>query len=278
MTLPSPTYTRELLKAGIDRLGWQVGAYTYGNPNVIVHGRKTSGRLVIGKFCSIASRVSIFLGGEHRPDWTTTYPFTVFGHEWPTGRGITGHPTHKGDVVIGNDVWIGEGARIMSGVTIGHGAVIGNSALVTVDVPDYGIAIGNPARTLKKRFPEATIARLLELKWWDWDEQTIKRAIPLMCSVDIELFLNTFESGNHSVAETRIQELDGLPPSVPVQEPQPLSDKQLEAAVSFARKLLQGEIPVSTERAMEIAQGLVDAHRKLEAFRSAAVVRTSRAT
>ena len=278
MTLPSPTYTRELLKAGIDRLGWEVGAYTYGNPKVVVHGRKTSGRLVIGKFCSIASRVSIFLGGEHRPDWTTTYPFTAFEKEWPTGRGISGHPAHKGDVVIGNDVWIGEGARIMSGVTIGHGAVIGNSALVTVDVPDYGIAIGNPARTLKKRFPEATIARLLKLKWWDWDEQRIERAIPLMCSVGIELFLDTFESGTHSVAEPRIQEFDGIPPSTLVQEPKPLSEKQLGAAVSFARKLIQGEIPVSTERAMEIAQGLVDAHRKLEAFRSSAQVQKSKET
>lgn len=185
-------FTKDFLKAGIEKSAWKVGDHSYGAPQVIAQGK--SGKLVIGKYCSISSGVSIFLGSEHRADWVTTYPFPAFRLDWPSAQEIAGHPATKGDVVIGNDVWIGNGARIMSGVTIGHGAVIGSSALVAVDVPDYGIATGNPARTLKKRFSEATISRLLKLKWWDWDEKKIMDATPLLCSADIEAFLQTYET------------------------------------------------------------------------------------
>jgi chloramphenicol O-acetyltransferase type B len=180
------------LKNGIEKFGWTVGRYSYGNPTVVNFAN--SGKLEIGKYCSIASGVTIFLGGEHRTDWVTTYPFSVFPKKWPTGAQVPGHPASKGDVVIGHDVWIGHSATIMSGVTIGHGAVVANHAVVMADVPDYGIAIGNPARTFKKRFSDEAISKLLDLKWWDWTDAQIAEALPLMLSTNIEHFLETYKS------------------------------------------------------------------------------------
>jgi virginiamycin A acetyltransferase len=76
----------------------------------------------------------------------------------------------KGDVRIGNDVWVGRAATIFSGVTIGDGAVIGAHSLVTTDAPPYAVFGGNPAKLIKKRFPEETISALLSIAWWDWPE------------------------------------------------------------------------------------------------------------
>jgi hypothetical protein len=154
----------------------------------------SDGKLSIGKFCSIASGVKILLGGEHRIDWVTTYPFSALTAAWPTGNQIFGLPASKGDVVIGNDVWIGTDATIMSGVKIGNGAVIGAGAVVASDVPDYGIVLGNPARVTRKRFSDDVILRLLRLKWWDWPDRTIREAVPLLCSNNVELFLNKYEN------------------------------------------------------------------------------------
>ena len=184
-------YTKDHFKAEIDKFGWEIGEYSYGRPNVVLpHDDR---RLFIGKFCSIAGGVNIFLFSEHRSDWVTTYPFSVLSGAWPTARPILGHPTSKGNVVIGHDVWIGDSATIMSGVTIGNGAVIANRAVIMDDVPDYGIAIGNPGRTFRKRFNDATVTRLLKLKWWDWPDDKIREALPVMCSIDVELFLRTYE-------------------------------------------------------------------------------------
>lgn len=185
------TFLRNILKKGIISSGWTVGKYSYGAPVVVNHNN--SGKLHIGNYCSIAGDVKIFLGGDHRTDWVTTYPFSVFPRKWPTGAAIQGHPASKGDVVIGHDVWIGHGATIMSGVTIGNGAVIGNAAVVISDVPDYGIAIGNPARTFRKRFSDDVVERLLRLQWWDWTDAKIAEALPLMLTQDTELFLTTYE-------------------------------------------------------------------------------------
>ena len=81
----------------------------------------------IGKFCSLAEEVVFILGGEHRADWITTYPFNALFDE---GAHITGHPSSKGDIVVGNDVWIGYQSCILSGVTIGNGAIIGAKVLL----------------------------------------------------------------------------------------------------------------------------------------------------
>src|SRR4030095_4167165 len=102
-----------------------------------------------------------------RPDWVTTYPFNVLD---PRFAHISGHPRSKGDVAIGNDVWVGRAAVILSGVRVGAGAGIGAYALVTKDVPDYSIVGGNPARLLRMRFTPEIVAKLRDIRWWDWPE------------------------------------------------------------------------------------------------------------
>lgn len=94
---------------------------------------------------------------------------------------------NKGDIVIGNDVWIGYEAVILSGVTIGDGAIIGTRAVVTKDVPSYTIVGGVPAKPIRKRFDEETIQKLEEIRWWDWEEERIKKNIQAIQSGDINM-------------------------------------------------------------------------------------------
>lgn len=170
-------------RAALAELPCDVGDYTYGVPRVRWWGEPA--RLRIGKFCSIADDVRIFLGGNHRVDWVSTYPFTAFADRWPKAQDIQGHPTTGGDVTIGNDVWIASTVLILSGVTIGDGAAIGSGAVVTRDVEPYSIVVGNPAREIAKRFDDDTIQFLLELRWWDWPEEKIRRHVDILCSTDI---------------------------------------------------------------------------------------------
>ncbi len=93
---------------------------------------------------------------------------------------------NKGDIVIGNDVWIGYEAVVMPGVHIGDGAIIGTRAVVTRDVPPYGIVGGVPARIIKYRFDEPTIQMLLKIKWWDWDIHKIKTNLPIIQQIDLQ--------------------------------------------------------------------------------------------
>ncbi|CAN5649644.1 CatB-related O-acetyltransferase [soil metagenome] len=168
----------------------RIGRYSYGSPEI--HDWGEGARLEMGSFCSVAAGVQIFLGGEHRTDWVTTFPFNVL---WPEARDIKGHPRTKGDVRIGNDVWIGFEAVILSGVTIGDGAVIGTRAVVSKDVPAYAVVAGNPAQVMRFRFPETVIARLVKAQWWTWDDTRIAKHLPLMLSGDIEGFLEAAEEG-----------------------------------------------------------------------------------
>ena len=163
---------------------YDIGKGTYGKPLILSWGEKAT--IKIGSYCSLADGAIIFLGGEHRPDWVTTYPLNL---HWEKGP-IEGLPATKGDVVIGNDVWIGLGATIMSGVNIGDGAVIATRSLITKDVPPYAIVGGNPASIIKKRFNDGIIKKLLDIKWWDWEDEQIEKAIPIFLSNDIEAFIN----------------------------------------------------------------------------------------
>ena len=163
---------------------YSVGKFTYGEPTVLSWGEKAT--LVIGNFCSIAGGVTILLGGEHRPDWVTTFPFSKFFTEFQT---ITGHPATKGDVTIGNDVWIGMNSLILSGVNIGDGAVIGANSVIARDVEPYSMVAGNPAKLIRKRFDQTTIDKLLKIKWWNWDVQRIKENVSLMLSTKVKEFV-----------------------------------------------------------------------------------------
>ena len=105
------------------------------------------------------------------------YPFPIFFEECGTDAGAVADAwDNRGDIVVGNDVWIGYQAVILSGVTIGDGAIIGTRAVVTKDVPPYTIVGGVPAKPIRRRFDDAVIACLEALRWWDWDEERIRRA------------------------------------------------------------------------------------------------------
>lgn len=160
-----------------------IGEYTYGKPNVLFENENAN--LKIGKFCSIADNVTIFLGGNHRTDWISTYPFNALNEFFPDSSNIQGHPSTKGDVKIGNDVWIGKNVIIMSGISIGDGAVLAAGAVIVKNVGDYEIHGGNPAKLLKLRFKEEEIIKLKNIKWWNWDIEKIKQNINLLCSNNI---------------------------------------------------------------------------------------------
>jgi acetyltransferase-like isoleucine patch superfamily enzyme len=167
----------------------KVGRHTYGHEQITIRHWGEPAELRIGSFCSIADRVEVFLGGNHRPDWVTTFPFPAFSERWPGAGGIEGVPSTNGDVVIGNDVWIGSNATIMSGVEVGDGAVVGTNSCVTRDVAPFAIVGGNPARQLRLRFDAETIQKLLALRWWNWSDERIVANMQFLCSGDIERFL-----------------------------------------------------------------------------------------
>ncbi len=163
---------------------WDIGPGSYGRVQVKKFGN--DGRLYIGAYSSFASGVQILLGGEHRTDWVTTYPFSQMDHRLRT---VKGHPASRGDVRIGSDVWVGREAMILSGVTIGDGAVIGARSVVSRDVPPYGVASGNPATLRRTRFPPEQVERLLAAQWWSWPRAEIDAAMPKLLNGDIESFL-----------------------------------------------------------------------------------------
>ena len=146
----------------------------------------TGDKLIIGKFCMIASDVTFIMNGaNHLNDAISTYPFAVFGDAWSNAMEGKEYP-YKGDTLIGNDVWIGYGATIMPGVTIGDGAIIATKSVVTKNVAPYSIVGGNPAKEIRKRFSEAEIKELLEIKWWNWPIEKITEHVQDLTGNDIE--------------------------------------------------------------------------------------------
>lgn len=163
---------------------YDVGIGTYGLP--IVHDWKEGATLRIGSYTSIAEQVEIFLGGHHRSDWITTYPFPAMIDE---AAGISGYAFSRGDVVIGSDVWLCTGAVILSGVNVGSGAVVAAGAVVSRDVAPFSVVAGNPARHIRWRFPEPVREFLLTEKWWEWPEDEICRISSLLCSDQVDAFI-----------------------------------------------------------------------------------------
>jgi len=166
----------------------EVGKYTYGTQNIRILWEKLA-TLKIGKFCSIADNVTVFLGGNHSIEWFTTFPFgtinkDVFNKIIPQKERLNNKRNR--DVIIGNDVWIGGCVTIMSGIKIGDGAVIARNSHVIRNVKPYSVVGGNPAEFLYYRFDSETIKKLLELKWWDFEDNIINELTPYICSNDID--------------------------------------------------------------------------------------------
>lgn len=187
------------LKNVITEFGIEIGDYTMYNDfvndptefeknNILYHYPINHDRLNIGSFCSIACGAKfIFTSANHSLGSLSTYPFPIFFEEWGLdAKNITDAWDNKGDITVGNDVWIGYEAVILSGVTIGDGAIIGARAVVTKDVPPYTIVGEVPAKPIRRRFSDEVVEQLQLLRWWDWDDERIRRNIAAIQSGDIE--------------------------------------------------------------------------------------------
>ncbi|MBQ4060089.1 MAG: CatB-related O-acetyltransferase [Lachnospiraceae bacterium] len=176
---------------------------TIKNPNIIVgdftyiansdfeshvshHYEWNGDKLIIGKFCQIASGVEFVMNGaNHQMNAVSTFPFyTLEG--WNMEAPTMSNMPLKGDTIIGNDVWIGQNAVILPGVKIGDGAIIGANAVVGSNVAPYTIVVGNPAKEIRKRFDNELIELMLKFKWWDKPIDEIDKLIPILTCSDLE--------------------------------------------------------------------------------------------
>ncbi len=188
---PIAGYVREIyVKPTITNPNIIVGDFTYIADSEfeshVTHLYDWNGdRLIIGKFCQIASGVEFVMNGaNHQMNAVTTFPFyTLEG--WDMAPPSKDNLPLKGDTVIGNDVWIGQNAVILPGVRISDGAIIGANAVVGSDIDPYTIAVGNPAKPLRKRFDDELINLLLDFKWWDKSIDEINSLIPILTSGDL---------------------------------------------------------------------------------------------
>ncbi|MDR2347144.1 MAG: CatB-related O-acetyltransferase [Bifidobacteriaceae bacterium] len=188
--LPVPGFDVIYVKPTITRANIEVGDFTYySGPDfesrVTHHYGFYGDKLIIGKFCQIASGVEFMMNGaNHQMSAASTFPFHILERWGAEPPGLDWLPL-KGDTVVGNDVWIGQGATILAGAQIADGAVIGSRAVVGGDVAPYTIMVGNPARPIRKRLDDELIALLLELKWWDLPIAQIKELIPVLTDPDL---------------------------------------------------------------------------------------------
>ncbi|WP_333662173.1 Vat family streptogramin A O-acetyltransferase [Chishuiella changwenlii] len=188
---PLPHYNKLcFLKNIIKNPNIIVGDYTYYDDfdnvenfekNVKYHFDFIGDKLIIGKFCMIASDVKFIMNGaNHKMDGITAYPFYIFGKDWVKSTPKAEDFPYKGDTIIENDVWIGHNVTIMPGVKIGNGAIISTNSTVTKDVEPYSIVGGNPAKEIKKRFSQEKIDELLAMEWWNWEIEKITEKLEFL--------------------------------------------------------------------------------------------------
>lgn len=188
--IPSVCYIKNVIK----NPNIIVGDYTYYDDKngaekfesrVTHHYDFVGDKLIIGKFCQIASGVEFVMNGaNHKMTAITTYPFNIFGNGWEKVTPSLDELPLKGDTIIGNDVWIGQNVTIMPGVHIGDGAIIGANSVVAKDIPAYHIAVGNPCQIKRKRFDDELIAYLEKIQWWNWSEEKIFNNLEILCGDD----------------------------------------------------------------------------------------------
>ena len=196
---PNEYKTTCFLKNVITAPNITVGDYTYYDDpvdptafernNVLFNWPQFGDKLIIGKFCAIASGTQFIMGSaNHRMNSISTYPFNVFCGTWAENT-----PPHlsqlpfKGDIVIGNDVWIGRNSVIMPGIKIGDGAIVAAYSVVTKNVQPYTIVGGNPIKFIKNRFDDEMIELLLKLKWWNFEPEKLVGFLPTLCNSNLEL-------------------------------------------------------------------------------------------
>lgn len=203
---PNDYHTSCFLKNVVKAPNIQIGDYTYYDDpvdptgfeqnNVCFNYPEFGDRLIIGKFCAIASGTKFIMNAaNHRLNSVSTYPFAVFGGAW--AERVPSHLSqlpNKGDIIIGNDVWIGRESVVMPGVTIGDGAIIAAYSVVTRDVEPYAVAAGNPAVFRKKRFSDRMIELLLSIRWWDFTPDKLLEVLPLLCHPDLDAVYETLHA------------------------------------------------------------------------------------
>ena len=185
------------LRPLVDAPNIEIGAFTYyDDPDgpehfaercVLHHYEFLGDRLVIGRFCALAAGVRFVMNGaNHAMSGFSTYPFNIFGGGWEKGFDeATWTGASRGDTLVGNDVWIGMDATVMPGVTIGDGAIVAAKSVVTSDVRPYAVVGGNPAAEVKRRFADATVARLLAIAWWTWPVEKLTRNLDAVRGGDL---------------------------------------------------------------------------------------------
>jgi virginiamycin A acetyltransferase len=185
------------LNALIDRPNIEIGDFTYyDDPDgpehfadkcVLYHFDFVGDRLIVGRFCALARDVRFIMNGaNHVMRGYSTYPFEIFGGGWEKVYDPAAYESaFRGDTVVGNDVWIGMAAMVMPGVKIGDGAVVAARSVVASDVAPYSVVGGNPAREIRRRYDEATVAALREIAWWDWPVDKITRNLAAICGSDL---------------------------------------------------------------------------------------------
>jgi virginiamycin A acetyltransferase len=184
------------LKAIVDHPMIEVGDYSYyddarGPEHFVArcvryHFDFMGDRLIIGRYVAIATGVQFVMNGANHPmDGFSTYPFDMLGFTDDVDLTDAGR-TSRGDTVIGHDVWIGREAVILPGVQIGEGAIVGTRAVVSRDVPPFAVVAGNPARVVRRRFEDATVAALLDVAWWHWPAEAVAAHLDAIRGADLD--------------------------------------------------------------------------------------------